>query len=304
MVQRRLRVVTTVAPITNLVAVVAGGTASVVGVVPEGRNSHTFEPAPSAVAALQDADVVFLNGLSLDASLSELAAANLGTSGELCELGTTVLPPERYLYDFSFPESGGNPNPHLWTNPPMARQYAELIRDVLVARDPRHADGYRSNAAVLIGRIDELDVAIRTATATIPVEQRQLLTYHDAYAYFADEYGWTVLGAVQPSSFDEPTPRDVADLIRQVEASSVPAVFGSEVFPSPVLRQIAAETGARYVDDLRDDDLPGDVGDPDHTWLALMQFNYVTIVEAVGGDASALRSFDPVIGLVDEAEYP
>jgi ABC-type Zn uptake system ZnuABC Zn-binding protein ZnuA len=302
---RPLRVATTVAPITNIAANIAGGTdTEIVGVVPEGTNSHTFEPAPSVAATLEAADVVFINGLVLEEPTRQLALANLGDGAEVCEIGTTILPEEEYIFDFSFPEDGGKPNPHLWTNPPMGKQYAEVIRDVLVERDPGDAATYRANFETFSARVDSLDAAVRAATATIPPDDRQLLTYHDAYAYFAAEYGWTVLGAIQPSSFDEPTARDVADLIEQVEASGVPAIFGSEVFPSTVLEQIASETGAEYVDDLRDDDLPGAPGDPDHTWLALMRFNYVTMVAALGGDSSAFDGVDVSDVAADTAEYP
>jgi ABC-type Zn uptake system ZnuABC Zn-binding protein ZnuA len=96
----------------------------------------------------------------------------------------------------------------------------------------------------------------------------------------------------------------VADLIEQIEAENVTAVFGSEVFPSPVLEQIANETGATYVDDLRDDDLPGAPGDPDHSWLGLMKFNFVTMTEALGGDASTLAEFEVRDVAPDNAEYP
>ena len=92
----------------------------------------------------------------------------------------------------------------------MVADYAGLIRDVLVARDPANADTYEANLAAFLVKVDAFDAALRSATETVPPEQRLLLTYHDAYAYFAEEYGWTVVGAIQPSSFDEPTPRDVA----------------------------------------------------------------------------------------------
>ena len=290
---RALRVATTVAPLTSIVANIAGDSGTLVtGIVPEGVNSHTYEPSPSVAATLEDADVVFLNGLALEEPTKALASANLGDEAVLCELGTTVLPEDEFIYDFSFPTSGGDPNPHLWTNPPMAGAYATLVRDVLVRIDPEHADVYDSNLTAFTARVGGLDRALRDGTATIPPERRLLLTYHDAYAYFAREYGWTVVGAIQPSSFDEPTPRDVARLIDQIEEQRVPVVFGSEVFPSPVLEQIAAETGVRYVDDLRDDDLPGDPGGPEHSWLGLMRFDYVTIIEALDGDASQLRALD------------
>lgn len=303
--ERPLRVVTTVAPITNIVANIAGGSGTVItGVVPEGTNSHTFEPAPAVAAVLEDADLVFVNGLELEEPTQQMARANLRGAAEMCELGTTTLPEDGYLYDFSFPPEGGKPNPHLWTNPPMAGVYARIVHDALVARDPRNAGVYDANLIAFTKRVDALDAALREATASVPVDARLLLTYHDAYAYFAEEYGWRVVGAVQPSSFDEPTPREVAALIDQIRHEGVVAAFGSEVFPSPVLEQIAEESGAAYVDDLRDDDLPGEPGDADHTWLALMRFDYVTIVGALGGDPSALAALDVTDVATDVASYP
>jgi ABC-type Zn uptake system ZnuABC Zn-binding protein ZnuA len=296
--------VTTVAPITSLVAQVVGDAgADIVGLVPEGTNSHTFEPPPSAAAVLEQADVVFMNGLVLEEPTKELAQANMQQTAALCELGTAILPESEWLFDFSFPKEGGKPNPHLWTNPPMAKQYAAIVLDVLLQLDPLNADTYQRNFDVLAQQIDELDAAMMTATATIPPEARLLLTYHDAYAYFAKHYGWTVVGAIQPSSFEEPTPKDVADLIAQIREKKVRAIFGSEVFPSSVLDQIGAETDTRYIDVLRDDDLPGVAGDSAHSWQGLMVFNFITMLEALGGDASALRAVDMSLRSVDTAKY-
>jgi ABC-type Zn uptake system ZnuABC Zn-binding protein ZnuA len=302
---RPLRIATTVAPITSIIANIAGGSGTeITGIVPEGTNSHTFEPQPSAAAVLSDADVVFINGLMLEEPTKELALANLAEGANLCEMGDHILDPSGWLYDFSFPEEDGMPNPHLWTNPPMGKQYAELARDVLTRRDPANADLYQRNFEAFAAKIDAMDEAVRAASATIPEDQRQLLTYHDAYAYFAETYGWTVIGAIEPSTFDEPTARDVAELIEQVRATGVQAIFGSEVFPSSVLAQIGAETGVRYIDVLRDDDLLGSPGDPEHSWLALMRFNFVTMVEALGGDASALIALDVDDVSPDTAFYP
>ena len=302
---RALNIATTVAPITSIVANIAGGTASVVtGVVPEGTNSHTFEPKPSDTVTLESADIIFVNGLVLEEPTKDLALANMKTSANICELGNEILPESEYIYDFSFPKEGGKPNPHLWTNPPLAKKYAQVVRDVLVRRDPSNAAIYESNFSAFTLKIDALDNAIKIATATIPEGQRKLLTYHDAYAYFAANYGFTVIGAIQPSSFDEPTPKEIGELILQVKSQKIKAIFGSEVFPSTVLEQIGAETGVRYVDVLRDDDLIGEPGDAEHSWLALMRFNFVTIVEALGGDASALKSLDVRDVVKDEAKYP
>ena len=301
---RPLNIATTVAPITSIIANIAGGTStSIIGIVPEGTNSHTFEPKPSDAASLESADVIFINGLVLEEPTKDLAIANLKESANICELGTETLPESEYIYDFSFPKEGGKPNPHLWTNPPMAKQYAQVARDLLVRRDPTNAAIYEKNFDSFAVKIDALDQAIEIATATIPVDQRKLLTYHDAYAYFAKNYGYTVVGAIQPSSFDEPTPKEIAALILQVKELGVKAIFGSEVFPSPVLEQIGLESDVRYVDVLRDDDLIGKPGDKEHSWLGLMRFNFVTIVEALGGDASALKLIDVQDVVKDGAKY-
>lgn len=298
----RLQVVTTVAPITSIVAAVAGDRADVRGLVPEGTNSHTFEPPPSAAAKLADADVLFLNGLGLEDPTRELAEVSLGEEARTVFLGDRTLTDEEYIYDFSFPRSGGKPNPHTWTNPPLAIEYAEVTAEVLSDLDPRGADEYRANLERFTDRANELDRAMRAASATVPV--RKLLTYHDAYAYFARTYGWDVIGAIQPSDFAEPTPGDVSRLIDQLKQHGVQAIFGSEVFPSPVLAQIGREAGVRYVDTLRDDDLPGRPGDPEHSWVGLMRLNFMTMVESLGGDPNALAEVPLRPPLPDEADYP
>jgi ABC-type Zn uptake system ZnuABC Zn-binding protein ZnuA len=300
-----LTIATTVAPITNIVANIAGGTtAQITGIVPEGTNSHTFEPLPSDAAILEKADIVFVNGLMLEEPTKDLALANLKDGAQICEIAPMILTRSEYIYDFSFPKEGGKPNPHLWTNPPMVKQYAEVIRNVLVRRDPKNAQVYAANFTAFAAKVDVLDAAMIIATATIPENQRKLLTYHDAYAYFAEHYGFTVIGAIQPSSFTEPTPRDIADLINQVRVEHVPAIFGSEVFPSPVLEQIGAETSVRYVDVLRDDDLIGKPGDPEHSWMGLMRFDFATMVDALGGNSSALKALDVSDVVIDNAVYP
>jgi ABC-type Zn uptake system ZnuABC Zn-binding protein ZnuA len=298
----KLNVVTTVSPITSIVSSVVGDRAEVRGLVPEGANSHTFEPPPSAARTLARADLVFVNGLQLEDPTRELAAGNLKAGAEVVELGDRTIRPDQYVYDFSFPRDEGKPNPHLWTNPPYAKDYARIVRDTMAARDPAHAGEYRSNYDRFAAKVEEFDRALRAASATVP--RRELLTYHDAYAYFAQEYGWRVIGAIQVADFEEPTPREVAGLIQQVRQVGVPAIFGSEVFPSPVLARIGSEAGVRYVDELRDDDLPGEPGDPEHSWLGLMKFDFVTMVDALGGNASALKAVDVAGVAPDKAHYP
>ena len=299
-----IQVVTTVAPITSIAANIIGDCAEITGIVPEGTNSHTFEPPPSAAELITTADVVFINGLQLEEPTKQLAEANVDDGVPIVELGDETISPGQYKYDFSFPEDGGKPNPHLWTDPTLVKVYADIIRNTMTEVAPDCADEFDANYESFVAVVDEFDAAARTAFATIPEEQRKLVTYHDAYAYFADTYGWNVIGAVQPSDFGDPTPAEVVDLIDQIEAEGVTAVFGSEVFPSPILEQIANETGATYVDDLRDDDLPGAPGEADHSWLGLMKFNFITMTETLGGDASALEAVVVRNVVPDEADYP
>jgi ABC-type Zn uptake system ZnuABC Zn-binding protein ZnuA len=300
----RLRVVTTVAPITSIAAAVIGDNADITGIVPEGINSHTFEPKPSDAEALESADVVFINGLQLEQPTKALAEEVATDGTPIIELASETVAEDEWIYDFSFPEEEGKPNPHLWTNPPMAERFAEIIRDEMIELDPDNAAAYRANTDAFAERVEELDVAMRASFATIPAPNRKLVTYHDAYAYFARDYGFEVLGAIQPSTFDDPTPAEVADLITQVRDAAVPAIFGSEVFPSPVLEQIGSEAGVRYVDVLRDDDLPGQSGDPEHSWYGLMRFDYRTMTEALGGDPSRLDALDTTPATTDRATYP
>jgi ABC-type Zn uptake system ZnuABC Zn-binding protein ZnuA len=298
----RLLIATSVSPITSIVGAVVGDRADVVGMVPEGINSHTFEPPPSLAELLATADVVYLNGLDLEEPTQALANANLKDGAAIVELGSLTIDPSEYIYDFSFPEADGHPNPHLWTDPTLVKRYVEIVRDDVSVRDPVNGAAYAANAAAFLDRIDELDLAMRLAFATIPV--RALLTYHDAYAYFAETYGWDVIGAIQVSDFEDPSPVDVAELIEQVRSLDVPAIFGSEVFPSPVLRQIGEEAGVRYLDELRDDDLPGQPGDAEHSWFGLMRQNYIVMTKALGGNPAALEALTVSDGAGDTAKYP
>lgn len=288
----KLKVVTTVSPITNIIYNIGGEQIDLTGIIPEGSDSHTFEPAPSSAQLFAQADVVFVNGLHLEEPTRKLAEANLKSGAEIVALGEQTLTPDQYLYDFSFPKSAGNPNPHLWMNPMNALRYGEIARDTFVRRDPVNADYYKKNFEAFKTRIMALDQAITASVSSIPVDNRKLLTYHDSFAYFAPRYNLTVIGAIQPADFAEPSAKDVADLITQIKQEKVPAIFGSEVFPSPILEQIAKETGAKFEDSLRDDDLPGLVGEANHSYLGLLTEDVRTMTKDLGGNPAPLDNFD------------
>ena len=140
--------------------------------------------------------------------------------------------------------------------------------------------------------MQDLDRRIQSSIKTIPPENRLLLTYHDSFPMFGLQYGVKILGAVQPSNFTEPSAREVARLIKQIQENKVPAIFGSEVFPSPIMAQIAKEGGAEFIDELRDDDLPGNPGDPMHSYLGLILSDMQIMIPALGGNTEALDGFD------------
>ena len=287
------RVLTTVAPLTNIARNVGGTSIDLRGLIPGGTDSHTFEPSPADMRLMAAADLIILNGLDLETPIEKLALANKKPGARLLKLGEQTITRQEYVFDRSFPQSGGHPNPHLWMNPVHAVRYAEIMRETLIELDPSHAARYQERTARYTARLLALDRAISVAVMTVPPANRKLLTYHDSFAYFAPRYGLTLIGAIQPSSFSEPSPRDVARLIGQLKREKVPAIFGSEVFPSKVLDQIAREAGVRFVATLRDDDLPGAPDAPEHSYIGMMRENVRTMVATLGGNAEALQGIDP-----------
>ncbi|CAB4933565.1 MAG: zinc ABC transporter substrate-binding protein [Actinobacteria bacterium] len=299
-----LLVATTVSPITSIAASIGGDRVRIEGIVPEGTNSHTFEPEPQVAALLSTADLILVNGLKLEDPTLELAEANKKPDAKIVEIGTEILPEADYIYDFSFPKEEGKPNPHLWTDTTYAIKYAAAIRDEFTALDPKNASYYAANYDSFATKVNELDAAVRKDQQTVPEGNLKLLTYHDAYAYFAKNFGWKVIGAVQPKNFSDPNASDVAGLIDQVKAQGVTTIFGSEVFPSKVLEEIGRATGAKYEDSLRDDDLPGAPGEPGHSWLGLMKYNYGTMIKGLGGQTPTIDAVTVESSVPDTAAYP
>jgi len=289
----RLKVVTSVAPISDIVRNVGGERIALRGIIPDGVDSHTFEPKPSDAKVLAQADLIILNGLHLEEPMRKLAEANKKPGAEIKLLGDNTITEQEWIFDFSFPKEQGDPNPHLWMNPRYALRYAELTAQWLSEKDPKNADYYAANLERYRALLTQLDAAIRQAVQTVPEKNRKLVTYHDSWAYWAREYGWTVIGAVQPSDFKEPRPQEVAAVIDQIKREQVPAIFGSEVFPSKVLAQIARESGAKFVDKLSDDQPPGKPGDPNHTYVGMMLENMKNMIPALGGSVEALKGVKP-----------
>ena len=312
-----LSVVATVAPIADLVRQVGGDRVEVTSLVPAGGDAHTYEPRPQDVVILSEADAYVGIGLALNDGALRLAEENLPEGAPLLLMGEQALTDDDLVFDHVHDHGHGHshgdddhghshgdeegaghthghgevepgPNPHVWTSLRNASALVSLIAEELTALDPEGEEYYLDNATDYQEELAALDQLIRDATVTIPARNRTLVTYHDAWTYFARDYQLDYATAVQPTDFSEPSAsevRAVIDLIRELE---VTAVFGSDVFPTPVLERIAEETDATYVSNLSDDVLPGEPGSPEHTYLELMRRNAHAIVDALGGDASQL----------------
>ncbi len=291
----KLNIVSSVSPITNIVKNVGGNRIELTGLVPEGVNSHTFELVPSDVIKVNNADLIIIDGLGLETNVEEVAeqASSKNSQLQILKLGDNTIAPAQWIFDFSFPKENGDPNPHLWLNVAYAMKFANLTRDKLMQMDPQNADYYLENTDRYISLLKKLDEGIMKAVQTVPLQNRKLVTYHDSWAYFAPRYNMTVIGAVQPSDFGEPTPQEVARIIDQIRSEKVPAIFASEVFPTQVINQIAKEGGVKVVETLSDDDLPGNPGDPQHSYVGMMIQNMENMLIPLGGNITALSNIDP-----------
>jgi len=293
----KLKVVTSVSPITNIVKNIGGDMIDLVGLVPERVNSHTFELRPSDVIKINEADLIIIDGLGLETNIEKIADETKNKKGEkfqILKLGDNSISKDDWIFDLSFPQEKGDPNPHLWLNVEYAIKFANLTRDKLTEMDPSNQGYYNNNTRNYISLLNKLDEGIKQAVETIPVENRKLLTYHDSWAYFAPRYGMEVIGAIQHSDFGEPTPLEVARLIDQIRIEKVPAIFASEVFSSKFIEQIAKEGNVTIVETLSDDALPGQAGDKNHSYVGMMLENMENMIVPLGGNTESLKKIDPM----------
>ena len=291
-----LNVVTSVAPITNIVQNIGGDKINLIGLVPEGINSHTFELIPSDTIKINDADLVIIDGLNLEANIEKISKNVISKNPnniQLLKLGDKTVSKQDWVFDFSFPKEKGDPNPHLWLNVDYALKFANLTRDKLIEMDPSNSQYYSENSNKYTKLLKQLDEGIKKSVETIPLENRKLITYHDSWAYFAPRYGMMVIGAIQATDFSDPSPKDIADLIDQVRIEKVPAIFASEVFPTNIVDQIAKEGNVTIVETLSDDDLPGNPGDNNHSYVGMMVENMKNMIIPLGGNIDALKEINP-----------
>jgi ABC-type Zn uptake system ZnuABC Zn-binding protein ZnuA len=251
----------------------------VVTLVPNGFDAHTYEPKPSEIALLEDADLIVLADMNLNAAITGLVNLS-GGSDRILDLNAAALTSDDRIY-----REAGNPasaNPHTWTSPVLAAKWVAPLTEWIVSLTPDAEDIIRANAASLTEDLATLDTDIRTAFAALSGNAK-MVVYHDAWEYFGREYGIKVVGALQAVNFAEPSAAELAKMTEQIRKENVNAFFGSEVFPSDVLEALEAESGARYIPDLADDRLPGAPGDDVHSYIAMMEANVALLLEGLSG---------------------
>jgi manganese/iron transport system substrate-binding protein len=270
-----LRVVTTTTILADLVAQVGGAYVQVESIVPKGGEVHTFDPRPSNMRRLAQADVVFLNGLGLDDWLATLVTDS-GTTARVVSLGEN-LPGVTYLAGTT--KAGAAMNPHLWLDVSYAAKYVERIGETLAAADPVHATAYRDQAAASGRTLADLDAEVRTRMATIPAANRTVISFHDAFPYFAAAYGLTIDGTIVDAPGQDPSAAQVAALIGVVREKGVKAIFAEAQFNEALAQTIANETGARVVSSLYTDST-GDA--PKDTYVGMMRWNLDQVLQVLG----------------------
>lgn len=262
-----ISVVATTSVFADMVAQVGGDHVGVSALVPVGGEPHTFDPAPADAIAIAGADLVVMNGLGLDDWLEPLAHNAGRPELPILKLAQD-LPGADYISDAD--AEGGGFNPHLWLDVAYARLYVERIRDALISLDPEHQADYQANAAAYDATLAELDGYVRDQLAQVPAGARRLVTFHDAFAYFARAYDVEIVGVVVSAPGQDPSAGEIADLIEAIRNSGVRLILAEAQFPDQLVQQIAADTGAHVESNLYTDTL----GDPPlDTYAAVIRWD-------------------------------
>jgi ABC-type Zn uptake system ZnuABC Zn-binding protein ZnuA len=281
----KLKVVATYSILGDLVKNVAGDEVEVVTLVGPDGDAHTFEPTPKDGIAIADADVIFENGVGFETWLDKMVASSRSKAkrvvvtkglefreGECHHSAKEKEKPHEHEDD-----------PHVWHDVKNAIHMVGVIRDRLVEIDPAHAEKYKANAAAYLDRLQKLHAWVEETVGALPKDRRKLVTSHDTFGYFADRYGFKVVGAALPSVSTEasdPSAADFAKLVESVKATKVSAIFAENVHNPKLMERLARETGVKLAPPLYTDALgkPGSAGD---TYEKMIRHNVTTIVNAL-----------------------
>lgn len=264
----RPRVVATFTVLADMTEAVAGEKVAVESITTPGTDIHAYEPTPSDLVTITEADAIIRNGLGLETWLDRFVQHSTAPRITLSE-GIDPLSIENGA-------ARGSANPHAWMSPRNARHYVDTIRDALIQLEPQHADTFRSNAADYKRRIAEIEHSLHKAVASLPPAHRALVTCEGAFTYLTADAGlreaylWPVNSEVQA------TPHRVSATIRFVRERGIPAVFCESTVSDKTQQQVMRQTGARFGGTLYVDSLSPDDG-PVPSFLDLLRHNVTTI---------------------------
>ncbi|MEA5451042.1 zinc ABC transporter substrate-binding protein [Leptolyngbya sp. CCNP1308] len=267
--------------IADWVAEVGGDQIELTSILQPGADPHVYEPVPADTIAFEDADLIFYNGYDLEPNLIRLLNA-AGVDAQRVALGEVVPPLDL--------QTGATtvPDPHVWGDVSNAVPMVEAIRDQLIELAPDQAELFTANAAAYIGELNQLHDWIGVQTATIPPEQRQLVTTHDAFQYYASAYGLTVVGTlIGLSTEEQPSARTVQQLVASIQGLGVPAIFAETTINPQLITTVADESGVTLAPQALYSDSIGAPGSDGDSYLTMMAANTRSIVENLGGTVTA-----------------
>ena len=282
-----LKVVATFSILGDLVQNVGGDAIELTTIVQPGADAHTFEPTPQDAEALADADLIFQNGLEFEPWLEDLHDAS-GSDAPIVTATDRITPLEAGAHEAAKADEEetehGEFDPHVWHDVANAKLLVESIRDALVAADPDRAATYQANADAYLARLQSLDDFVVAEVAKLPDDRRKLVTSHDTFAYFAVRYGFQIVGTALGSATTEgadPSAAEIAELVDQIKAAGVPAIFAENVTNPALMDSIASEAGVQLAPSLYTDAL-GESGSDGDTYEKMIGANVTTIVTALG----------------------
>ncbi|CAK0769706.1 zinc/manganese transport system substrate-binding protein [Gammaproteobacteria bacterium] len=267
-----LRVVASFSVLGDLVTVVGGNHVQVSTLVGPGGDAHMYQPTPNDARAVAKAQLVVMNGLHFEGWLDRLLQAS-GFSGQIVVLsaGATLR---------TMGSSTDAIDPHAWQNLQNGVIYVRNLSTALQKVDPVHATDYQKRSEEYLAKILSLDQNIRKQLAVLPSTRRRLITSHEAFGYFADAYGLTILAPAGFNNDAEASAFRVGTLIRQIRAERIHAVFVENVTDPRLMHQISRESGARIGGVLYSDALSASQG-PAATYLDMFRSNTKTLLEAL-----------------------
>jgi ABC-type Zn uptake system ZnuABC Zn-binding protein ZnuA len=277
--QLALKVIAAESFLADIAQNVAGDRVKIESLMPRGVDPHGFEPTPTDVAKIADSTVLIINGAGLEEFLNRLLE-NAGGQHAVLEASAGLTSRQLREGEIADPDHAGDP--HFWLDPNNAIKYVENIRDGLSAADPEGATVYAANAKAYIAKLKELDRWIADRVAEVPEAKRLLVTNHESFGYFADRYGFKIIGTVLPSvsTGASPSAQQLAALIDHIKATGAQAIF-LETGTNPQLAdQVAQETGSKVITGLYSHSIT-DANGPAPTYIDLMKANTNAIVDAL-----------------------